>query len=199
MFAQALQMMVSHFSGCDKARDFIIKYVQSKNCKKTIKTTVNDHANRIEYLLHIANLCEGEEDNLSESRVKRLLFDTIPVAWKTNFTNTGKIVTDLTLTEIQQYFNLQKKLSDANAASYYSSNKNNKRSNEFNNRNNNQGRGPRWTNNKRNKHQGNQRYYHKHFSPSICRHVEHKHLDHNHLWKDCTIQVTILILVQHNK
>ena len=181
MFVQALQVMVSHYSGCDKARDFIIEYVQSKNCKKTMKTTVNDHVNRIEYLLHIANLCEGEEDYISDSRVKRLLFNTFPAAWKTNFTNSGRIITDLTLPAIQQYFNLQKKLSDANAASYYdlSTNTNNKR-------NNNQGRGSRWTNNKRNKrNHGNQRNFDQNSNPSICRHVEHKHLNKKHLWKDC--------------
>ena len=179
LFTQALQMMVSHFSGCDKARDFIIEYVQSKSCKKTMKTTVNDHVNRIEYLLHIANLCEGEEDHISESRVKRLLFNTFPAAWKTNFTNTGRIITDLTIPEIQQYFNLQKKLSDATAASYYdSSSRNNKR-------NANQGRGSRWVNNKRRKNQDNQRDFNQGSGPSICRHVEHRNLNKKHLWKDC--------------
>jgi len=182
MFSHAIQMMINHFSGSDKARDFIVEYVQSRECRKTPRTSVNDHVNRIQHLLDIANMCEGEDDYLSESRVKRILFNTFPNAWKTNFTNSGKIVTDLTLTEIQQYFNLQKKLSDDNAVTY--NNRNSKRT-SFNR--NNQGR--RWTSNKRqNRGNINQRQdpnNQQHSNPSTCRHVEHKHLSHKHLWKNC--------------
>ena len=181
MFSHATQMMINHFSGSDKARDFIVEYVQSRECRKTPKTSVNDHVNRIQHLLDIANMCEGEEDYLSESRVKRILFNTFPNAWRTNFTNSGKIITDLTLTQIQQYFNLQKKLSDDNTVTY--NNRNPKRT-LFNR--NNQGR--RWTNNKRQNRGNNQRQdisNQQHPNPSTCRHVEHKHLSHKHLWKDC--------------
>ena len=181
-FNEALQMMITHFSGCDKARDFIIEYVQGKNCRKNKNTSVNDHVNRIKYLLHIANLCEGEEDYITESHKKRILFKTFPKVWQNNFTNSGKVVTDLNYNEIQQYFNQQKRLSDT-IASLYNENGRPKRRNQYNF--NNQGR-----NNKR-QFRGNQRSNNNNqqnqqgFNPAICRHPEHKHLNKKHLWKDC--------------
>ena len=66
--SQALQIMILNYSGFCKAFDFIIGFVQSKHCGKTVKTNLNDqHVNRIQHLFDIANLCEGQENEVNEA------------------------------------------------------------------------------------------------------------------------------------
>ena len=57
----AIMMMKRSFAGGKKARDHILAYLDTKDCRKTVKSSVEEHIRRIDQLLDYADESEGSE------------------------------------------------------------------------------------------------------------------------------------------
>jgi len=66
-FQDAIDMMKISFGGGTLARNHILQYIQTNDCKKPHKTTVEEHVRRITTLVSLANQSAGKDAKMLNS------------------------------------------------------------------------------------------------------------------------------------
>lgn len=91
-FDVEIQKFVKSYSQDDNARDVLIKYLKEK-CKKPYKVSPQDHADRMETLISIANRLEGTEPQIDVDNAKKIIFESFPPAWQYSFRRSKELNT----------------------------------------------------------------------------------------------------------
>ena len=110
-FQQELDTFVGEYAEGTDPRDKMIKYI--KTCMKPFKKGNQEHANRMEVLIGIANRLQGTEPEIDDNNRKKIIFETFPSTWQDDFLKSGKTVATQELREIIAFMNICKKQADA--------------------------------------------------------------------------------------
>ena len=110
-FEQELVTFVAEYAEGTEPRDKMIKYI--KTCMKPYKKGNQEHANRMEVLIGIANRLQGTEPEIDDINKKKIIFETFPSAWQDDFHKSGKTVATQELREIVAFMNICKKQADS--------------------------------------------------------------------------------------
>jgi hypothetical protein len=128
-FEEAINMMKVSFGGGTMARNHILQYIQSNECKKPRKSMVEEHVRRITTLISLANQSTGTDAEITKVKTNELLLTTMPNQWQQNFKLSGHVIADMTIDKFITYFSEVKSVYD---------------SEQQVGRNSTQGRGPRF-------------------------------------------------------
>ena len=63
----------------------VIEYLKSDKCKKPKGKSVSDDQDRMEEIIGYSRCLEGATNNLSEDKIKKILFTLFPVVWQINY------------------------------------------------------------------------------------------------------------------
>ena len=110
-FQQELDVFVGEYAEGTDPRDKMVKYI--KTCMKPFKKTNQEHANRMEVLIGIANRLQGTEPEIDNDNRKKIIFETFPSTWQDDFLKSGKTVATQELREIVAFMNICKKQADS--------------------------------------------------------------------------------------
>ena len=110
-FQQELGILVGECAEGTDPRDKMIKHI--KTCMKPFKKSNQEHANRMEVLIGIADRLQGTEPEIDNDNRKKIIFETFPSAWQDDFLKSGKTVANQELREIVAFMNICKKQADA--------------------------------------------------------------------------------------
>lgn len=105
-FDEEIKAFVKSYSQDDNARDVLVKYLKEQ-CRKPYKVTPQEHADRMESLINIANRLEGTEPEIDEDNKKKIIFETFPVPWQYSFKR-SKDINSSTLLQIISFMTLCK-------------------------------------------------------------------------------------------
>jgi hypothetical protein len=94
-FQEAIDMLKVSFSGGTLARNHILQYIQSNDCKKPHKATVEEHVRRITTLVSLANQSVGTDAQVMKVKLNELLLSTMPNKWQQNFKLSGHTISDM--------------------------------------------------------------------------------------------------------
>ncbi len=183
-WTRAIAMLKRSFAGGRHARDHIIEYLASPECRKPLKSTVEDHVRRIKQLIKYANESAGDAITITTAhQVNKTVFDTFPMNWQLNWHSTGRSLAAIELNDLIEYMAQQKVAADyqrpSNSRKNQRNNNNNKRRNDddeperfgsFKNR-------PKRNNNNK-KPRGGKRYPHPNDNCPLHPYGSHK-------WGDC--------------
>jgi hypothetical protein len=112
-FDPAIALLIQRFSGGDRGRDHLIRYLQSVNVRKDIENTVQEHFGRLIHMMNISDRLSGIEfPALTPVQRKKVLIESLPHQWRVNFNNAGLDYVTMTTLEIENYFTLQKEQAD---------------------------------------------------------------------------------------
>ena len=169
----AIKMMKRSFGGGKKARDYILEYLQTKDCRKTVKVSVQDHVRRIDQLLDYADESEGSEAITTRYKRNRIMLDTFPQSWQHNFATAAKDLSIITSEELVEFFSAQKEHFDIQF---------NQKKQRINRRNRHNQFSRSFYNS--NDTQANKKLKTDNIDPNaLC--PLHMHLQHNHAWNAC--------------
>ena len=104
------RFVASYAEGTDP-RDKLIKYI--KTCNKPFKKGNQEHSDRLEALINIANRLQGTEPDIDDQNRKKIIFETFPSGWQDDFHKSGKQVSTQQLYEIIAFMNICKKQADS--------------------------------------------------------------------------------------
>ena len=110
-YEQELGIFVGEYAEGIDPRDKMIKYI--KTCMKPFKKGNQEHANRMEVLIGIANRLQGTEPEIDNDNRKKIIFETFPSTWQDDFHKSGKTVATQELREIIAFMNICKKQADS--------------------------------------------------------------------------------------
>jgi hypothetical protein len=112
-FNAELDVFIQSHTGSTHPRDVLIKYIESKNCKKPVDVNPMDHKDRIEVLVNIANRLQGNVPQIDANNLKKLVFESFPTSWQENYLMSGRPeVENATMNEIIEYMNINKQKAD---------------------------------------------------------------------------------------
>jgi hypothetical protein len=103
-FQDAIDMMKIFFGGGTLARNHILQYIQTNDCKKPRETTVEEYMRRITTLVSLANQSTGTDAEVTKVRFNELLFSTMPNQWKREFESSYRVLTNMTTRELVDFF-----------------------------------------------------------------------------------------------
>ena len=103
-FEEAIGMMKISFGGGTLARNHILQYIQTNDCKKPRKPTVEEHVRRISALVSLANQSAGTDAVVTKTKLNELLLVTMPSQWQQNFKLSGHTIADMTTDKFITYF-----------------------------------------------------------------------------------------------
>jgi hypothetical protein len=112
-FEEAVNMMKISFGGGTMARNHILQYIQSNDCKKPRKSTVEEHVRRIVTLISLANQSTGTDAKVTKIKTNELLLSTMPNQWQQNFKLSGHTIADMTTDKFITYFSEVKSVYDS--------------------------------------------------------------------------------------
>lgn len=104
----AIMMMKRSFAGGKKARDHILEYLDTKDCRKNVKISVNDHIRRIDQLLDYADESEGSEAITTRYKRNKIIVNTFPKPWQHNLATAAIDLEATTSYELIDFFSEQK-------------------------------------------------------------------------------------------
>lgn len=112
-FQEAVDMLKISFGGGTLARNHILQYIQSNECKKPRKATVEEHVRRITTLVSLANQSAGTDAIVTKIKLNELLLCTMPNQWQQNFKLSGHTIADMTTGKFITYFSEVKDVYDS--------------------------------------------------------------------------------------
>jgi hypothetical protein len=114
IWEKAWKLMAVRFStGGKHSKDQLLEYLKSDACRKQIKTSVNEHIARILRMIHIADQLEGDENRpVTTTQTKSIIIKSMPSSWRNNLKSSNAAYMDMDINDLQDYFNLQKEISD---------------------------------------------------------------------------------------
>lgn len=110
-FEQELGTFVGEYAEGTDPRDKMIKYI--KTCVKPFKKSNQEHTNRMEVLIGIANRLQGTEPQIDNDNRKKIIFETFPSTWQDDFLKSGKTVASQELRETVAFMNICENQADA--------------------------------------------------------------------------------------
>ena len=109
----AIDMMKRSFAGGSKAREQIIDYISTTNCRKPVNISVEQHVRRILQLINYANESNGDGPRIdSDYQKNKLLLQSFPLKWQRNWNISGNDLADTSVEELINYFAQQKVSAD---------------------------------------------------------------------------------------
>jgi len=112
-FKHAVDMMKISFGGGTLARNHILQYILTNDCKKPRKSTVEEHVRRITTLVSLANQSAGTDAEVTKVKLNELLLATMPSQWQQNFKLSGHTISDMTTDKFIMYFSEVKDVHDS--------------------------------------------------------------------------------------
>jgi hypothetical protein len=112
-FQEAIDMLKISFGGGTLARNHILQYIQTNECKKPRKSTVEEHVRRITTLVSLANQSAGTDAVVTNVKLNELLLSTMPNQWQQNFKLSGHTIADMTTDKFITYFSEVKDVYDS--------------------------------------------------------------------------------------
>ena len=112
-FKHAVDMMKISFGGGTLARNHILQYILTNDCKKPRKSTVEEHVRRITNLVSLANQSAGTDAEVTKVKLNELLLATMPSQWQQNFKLSGHTISDMTTDKFIMYFSEVKDVHDS--------------------------------------------------------------------------------------
>jgi hypothetical protein len=112
-FQESINMLKMSFGGGTLARNHILQYVQTNECKKPRKATVEEHVRRITTLISLANQSAGTDAVVTKTKLNELLLSTMPNQWQQNFKLSGHTIADMTTDKFITYFSEVKGVYDS--------------------------------------------------------------------------------------
>lgn len=110
---EAMTLLKRSFAGGSQARDHILKYLQTSECKKPFNKSVEAHVRRIKQLIEYANKLPGNFPQVTTiHQYNSIIFQTFPEAWQLNWNNAGKSLATSTINDLVEYFAQQKITAD---------------------------------------------------------------------------------------
>ena len=130
-FDPAIALFIQRFSGGDRGRDRLIRYLQGVSVRKDVEVSVQEHFGRLTHMMNISDRLSGIEfPPLTQVQRKRVLIESLPHQWRVNFNNTGLDYVAMSTIEIENYFTLQQEMPTSNS---YTSNSDSSNSTEDSN------------------------------------------------------------------
>ena len=127
-FDPAIALFIQRFSGGDRGRDRLIRYLQGVSVRKDVEVSVQEHFGRLTHMMNISDRLSGIEfPPLTQVQRKRVLIESLPHQWRVNFNNTGLDYVAMSTIEIENYFTLQQEMPTSNS---YTSNSDSSNSTE---------------------------------------------------------------------
>ena len=108
-----INWLIGSYAESDNPRDVLIEYLKSSSCKKPFSRSPQEHADRMEVLIWIANRLDGTEPDIDDSNTKKIIFESFCDDWQTDYLKSGNVVANQTLTQIISYMSLCKSVSDS--------------------------------------------------------------------------------------
>ena len=69
-----INWLIGSYVESDNPRDVLIEYLKSSSCKKPFLRSPQEHADRMEVLIRIANRLDGTEPDIDDSNTKKIIF-----------------------------------------------------------------------------------------------------------------------------
>jgi hypothetical protein len=107
--------MITNFGSGNKARDNILKGLNSRNSWKPKNTTVLVYINRLLNIVAISNLVKVFVDEISNQLRNKIIFNRMPKTWQKNWVHAGKEISTANSKDIQDYFEGQKEIMEEEA------------------------------------------------------------------------------------
>lgn len=184
-FDMAMTRMMNEFAGGRKARDQIIDEMEGPKCRKPKNVTVQAHLLRLQTMQTLANSVNGIRGEVTDDQLKRIFLKSLPLAWQTNWVNSGREITESHIEEIKEYFGAQKTQADKLDANFNKKNANQANANSYN-ANKKRANNGSWTNHNRKKRKFTPTQGYTGVSANDCHHRAHTHLAKgHHQWGDC--------------
>ena len=108
-----IKWLIGTYAESDFPRDVLIEYLKGPGCKKPFAKSPQEHADRMEVLIRIANRLDGTAPNIDDSNTKKIIFESFRDDWQTDYLKSGNVVANQTLTQIISYMSLCKSVSDS--------------------------------------------------------------------------------------
>jgi len=79
-----IKWLIGSYAESDNPRDVLIEYLKGPSCKKTFSKSPQEHADRMEVLIRMANRLDGTAPNIDDSNTKfsRRLANRLLEIWK---------------------------------------------------------------------------------------------------------------------
>jgi len=110
-FQEERAKLVAAFAEGESPRDTLLTYLREEVTKPR-KTEPGIHASRVETLCLYANRLEGNEPELGETQIRKIIYDTFPKRWKNSYKMSQRDFRTDTIQGIVEYMNLCKEMSD---------------------------------------------------------------------------------------
>ena len=91
----------------------VITYLKSNNARKPKETSVSDHQDRMEEIMRYSTYLEGARNNLSEDKMKTILFNSFPDQWQINYQRSQPPLQQTTIERVMIFMSQEKEFSDS--------------------------------------------------------------------------------------
>jgi hypothetical protein len=110
-FLASVTTLIQMYAENSNPRDIMFAYIRG-DIRKPRKVDPGAHASRVETLCRLANRLQGTEAELTEIQIRKLVFETFPSQWQTEYYKSQREFATDAIQGIIGYMNLCKGLAD---------------------------------------------------------------------------------------